>query len=94
MTADPPPRRTSRAAELAIVVGILQVTAGIVLPVLRSSRIRTDSETARQDLIEIRTAVQQFLQDTGVGPTRGRNGQDRVLCRLVGPGRSTTPPTR
>jgi hypothetical protein len=41
---------------------------------------------AHSDLVAIRRAIRDFIRDTGLPPTRDREGRDRALLRLRGPG--------
>ena len=60
---------------------------GLILPVLINRQVQMDVLRAQRDLQLIRVAVQDFLEDTGVGPVRGFDGESKRLRRLCGPGR-------
>ncbi len=79
-----------RPVEIAILLGIALVIAGIAVPAMRTSHIARDVRRAREMLIAIRDGIRQFHQDTGMGPTRGESGDDRALYRLRSQG--TVPP--
>ena len=78
-------RWLGRPLELVISAGILIVLAGMILPAMRSARIRDDIERATIELGKLRDAVQAFYQDTKVGPCLSQDGP-RGLHWLVGPG--------
>jgi len=70
-----------------IVAAILIILAGMVIPFLRSREMARDEERARLDLIDVRDAIRAFMRDVGLPPTRDKDGTDRALLRLCGPGR-------
>jgi type II secretory pathway pseudopilin PulG len=70
-----------------IVAAILIILAGMVIPFLRSREMARDEERARLDLIDVRDAIRAFMRDVGLPPTRDKDGNDRALLRLCGPGR-------
>ena len=78
------PRDYARAV---IVAAILIILAGMVIPFLRSREMARDEERARLDLIDVRDAIRAFMRDVGLPPTRDKDGNDRALLRLCGPGR-------
>jgi len=75
-----------RTVEGAIFAAILVILAGLVVPTVRTWRFRTEESQARADLIRIRDAVLSFTRDLDRTPTRGRDGTERQLFRLIGPG--------
>ena len=84
------PRRdpvvSPRAVQLAIVVASLVMLAGLLLPGFRTWRQHAAEQVARRQLESIRDGILQFMADTGLPPTRARNGDPRGLFRLLGPG--------
>lgn len=70
----------------AIVASILIILAGLVVPFLRTCEREAAERRARDDLVAIRRAIHDFIRDVGLPPTRDREGHDRALMRLCGPG--------
>lgn len=75
-----------RTVQLAITVAALVMLAGMILPGWRTWRhVRIERET-RTEMAAIAEGVLRFMRDTGVPPTRGRDGDPQALFRLLGPG--------
>lgn len=81
-----PKKSRFRTVEGAIIAAIIVILAGLVVPTVRTWRFKTEESTARADLARIRDAILRFTADLGTTPTRGRDGRDRQLYRLIGPG--------
>ncbi len=75
-----------RTIDGAVAAGIVVILAGLVVPAVRSFRLKSEEARAEADLIRIREALVRFIKDVGTSPTRGRGGLDGELFRLVGPG--------
>lgn len=70
----------------AISAAILVMLAGLAIPYLRTRELQSADDRARADLVELRTAIRDFMRDTGLPPTRDTHGRDESLLRLIGPG--------
>jgi hypothetical protein len=75
-----------RTVQLAITLSIVVMLAGLALPGLRTWKLERAESIARADMEALRDGLLRFMADTGVPPTRGRNGDPRALYRLLGPG--------
>jgi len=75
-----------RTVQLAITLSAIVMLAGLAIPGLRTWKLHRTERIAREQMEALRDALLRFVADTGVPPTRGRNGDPRGLYRLLGPG--------
>ena len=74
------------ALDRAVVLAIVVILVGLLLPAVRTWRIYRESAAARIDIRTISSAIQKFVADVGLPPSRNSRGDDRSLLRLAGPG--------
>jgi hypothetical protein len=86
-SASPNEARPKDFAPAAIIAAILIILSGMVIPFLRAREMGRSELRAREDLVALREAIQAFIRDVGLPPTRDKSGCDRSLLRLRGPGK-------
>ncbi|MBM4013485.1 MAG: hypothetical protein FJ293_00760 [Planctomycetes bacterium] len=64
----------------------LVMLAGLLLPAVRTWRHWSLEHQAMEEMARISAGIHQFMADTGLTPTRARNGDPRGAMRLLGPG--------
>jgi hypothetical protein len=82
-------RRRGRAidyAEGVVLAAILVMVAGMALPFVRLCSAKSAEARARADLARIAAGIRRFMEDVHRPPTRGADGSDDAIYRLVGPG--------
>ncbi len=88
--ANPPAGQTEvfppKTVQMAISASLLVMLAGLLLPAYRTWQLWRISERAHVDMERIGAGLLRFMVDTGVPPTRGKDGSPRALHRLLGPG--------
>jgi hypothetical protein len=79
-------RISLRTIAAALGAAVIVILGGLAIPGVKVWKTHLHLRAATDEMSVIRTAVLEFMQDTGLPPTRGRDGNPHGLLRLIGPG--------